>query len=174
MSLRVFISHSIGEDEIPIVDHLSASLTAAGVPNYLAVYDRQIGVRLSDKVKSQIAESQILVALLTKKGDRSSWVHDEIGYALGKGLRVAALLEKDLELDGMHEGAEYFRFDPADPRADLEALAERLGRERAEQDAAEARAEAVSAQSQADAAVVVAVIALCIALVAIAVLAARE
>lgn len=174
MPLTVFISHSVGKEENLVVNHLSAALSGAGVPNYLAMHDRQPGVRLSEKVKAHIGDSHVLIAVLTRKGDESSWVHDEIGYALGKGLRVVALLERGLKLDGMHEGAEYISFDPTNPGADIVTLSERLARQQAEQDAEHARAEAAEARGRADAVEVFAVIVLCIALVAIAVLAARK
>ena len=174
MTLNVFISHSVGKTENPIVHHLSASLTGAGVPNYLAMYDRRPGVRLSEKVKAHITDSRVLIALLTKGGDESSWVHDEIGYALGKGLRVVALLEKSLKLDGMHEGAEYFSFDPANPGPDIAALSERLARERAEEEAEAAKAELAGAQAQLEAMEVFAVVMVCIAVVAVVLLAAKK
>ena len=172
--MKVFISHSVGKAELRFVHHLSASLTGAEVPNYLALHDRQPGVRLSEKVKSHIESSQVLIALLTRKGNQSSWVHDEIGYALGKGLKVFAFVEKSLKLDGMHAGAEYLTFDPTDPSSDIAALSERLARQRAEAEAASARELAANAQAQADVATIFAIAFLCVAVVALLLLAARR
>lgn len=174
MPITVFISHSVGEAENPIVNHLAASLSGAGIPNYLAMHDRQPGTRLTEKVKTHITASQVLVALLTRKGNQSSWVHDEIGFALGKGRRVVALLEKGLKVDGMHNGAEYFEFDPADPASDIAVLSERLARQGAEEEAESARGKLGAAQAQADAVMLFAVVVVIIALVAIAVVAGRK
>lgn len=174
MALSVFISHSVGKDENRIVDGLSASLTGAGVPNYMAMHDREPGKRLTDKVRVHIDASKVLVALLTPKGDQASWVHDEIGYALGRGLRVVAFLEKGLKLDGMHEGAEYVSFDPNNPAADIAVLSERLAREQAEDDAKSARDQLASARASVDALEVVAVLAVCAAIIVLVILAARK
>lgn len=174
MTLSVFISHSVGPAENPTVNHLSASLAGAGVPNYVAMHDRQPGVRLSEKVKRHIESSRVLIAMLTKRGNEASWVRDEIGYALGKGLRVVAFVERDLKLDGMHEGAEYVSFDPTDPSRDISVLSERLAREKAEEEAALAKAQTAEAQLRAEQAEFAALIIFVLALIAIAYFASRK
>jgi hypothetical protein len=174
MTLSVFVSHSVGTAENPLVNQLSASLHGAGVPNYLAMYDRQPGVRLSDKVKRHIVESSLLVAVLTKLGQESSWVHDEIGFALGKERRVVAFVEKGLKIDGMHAAAEYVSFDPKAPDADISALSERLARLRAEEEAAAARKALSGMTERAENAEIAALILLVAAVIVIAFLAARK
>lgn len=170
----MFISHSVGTVENPIVNHLSASLFGAGVPNYLAMYDRQPGVRLSKKVTAHIEESSILVAVLTQRGQDSSWVHDEIGYALGRKLRVVSFIENGLKLDGLHAGVEEVYFDPKDPAKDIAILSERIARERAEKAAAEARADAAESDQATQNAEIAAVIIVVAAIFVIAILASRK
>lgn len=122
MPLGVFISHSVGPVELPIVEKLSAVLTGTGVTPYLAMYDRQAGVLLSAKVQEHIRQSDVLLAVLTAKGTEAAWVHDEIGFALGKDLRVLPFVEKGVDVKGMLKGVEAYEFDPSAPEGAIERV----------------------------------------------------
>ena len=126
MSLGVFISHSVGGVELPIVRRISASLSGAGVTPYLAMDDRQVGTKLTTKVQQHIEESDVLLALLTTKGTESDWVHDEIGFALGKGRKVLPFVEKGVDVGGMLAGVEYYEFDPESPQPAIDRVAHDL------------------------------------------------
>jgi hypothetical protein len=115
MALRVFVSHAIGNDELPIVHHLAAALLGVGVEAYLGVYDREPGSPLGAKIQRSIDASDLVVVLLTKKGVESAWVNQEVGYAIGRGKKVLPFVEKGLDTEGMLHGVEYFVFDPAKP-----------------------------------------------------------
>lgn len=161
MSLAVFVSHSVGSHELPVVHHLSAALTGVGVQPYLALYDRQPGTYLSKKVMDSIARSDVLLVLVTTKGTESKWVHEEIGFALGKGLDVKPLVEKGVDVGQMLSGVEHSEFDPSAPASGVESMALYLkALERARE--AEAQRERVTraeeAASQAEAIAVVAVL----------------
>jgi TIR domain len=150
MSLSVFISHSIGPVEIPIVNHLSAALYGAGVNAYLAFYDRQPGVQLSSKVQANIDASDILLALVSKKGVDSTWVQHEVGFALGRNKKVIAFVEKGVKPGAMLQGVEYYEFDPSAPGGSVDNMAGYLKWLKSQKELAIAQRQAAIAQAEAD------------------------
>jgi hypothetical protein len=150
MALDVFISHSIGPEEIPVVNHLSAALNGAGVGAYLALYDRQPGVLLSAKVQTNIGGSDILVALVSKRGVDSEWVHHETGFALGRSKRVIAFVEKGIKPGGMLAGVEYYEFDPANPDGQVGEMATYVAWLKSQKELATTRQQLAAVQEGAD------------------------
>ena len=52
---------------------------------------------------------------MTSDGSRSQWVHNEVGYARGKGKMVIPIVEKGVISGGFLEGVEYIPFRIDDP-----------------------------------------------------------
>ena len=149
-TLTVFISHSVGTTELPIVHHLSAALYGAGVGAYLALYDRQPGVQLSAKVQMNIDASDILLALITKAGLESAWVQQEIGFALGRRKKVIAFVEKGVKPEAMLQGVEYYQLDPSTPGGTVNHMANYLAWLKSQKELAIAQQEAALARAEAD------------------------
>ena len=97
--MRVFISHAFGGDDEELAGTLKDDLEEAGVGGYLAEKTQRYDLLISDKIRREIEESDWLVAVITKRGQASASVHEEIGYALGKGIEVALMVE-----EGVREG----------------------------------------------------------------------
>ena len=97
--MRVFISHAFGGDDEELAGTLKDDLEEAGVGGYLAEETQRYDLLISDKIRREIEESDWLVAVITKRGQASASVHEEIGYALGKGIEVALMVE-----EGVREG----------------------------------------------------------------------
>ncbi|HEV2390209.1 MAG TPA: toll/interleukin-1 receptor domain-containing protein, partial [Nitrososphaerales archaeon] len=134
MTLSVFLSHSVGEAENRMVDELSARLTGAQVPHYVAKYDRQPGVYLSEKVRGHIEASPVLFALITRRGQDSRYVNQEIGYALRGKSRVIAFVEDGAWEGAMIAGVEQVPFSSDAPSKDIAAVTEFVARLKAEAD----------------------------------------
>jgi hypothetical protein len=149
MTLGVFISHSVGPVEIPIVNHLSAALYGAGVNAYLAFYDRRPGVQLSAKVQANIDASDILLALISKKGVDSAWIQHEVGFALGRHKKVIAFVEKGVKPGAMLAGVEYFEFDPAAPGGSVDNVASYMAWLNSQKELAVAQQQVAIAQAEA-------------------------
>lgn len=148
-SLTVFISHSVGPVEIPVVNHLSASLTGAGVHSYLALYDRQPGNQLSSKVRAHIDSSDALLALITKRGADSDWVQNEVGFAIGRSKPVIPLVEKGIKPGAMLQGQEYFEFDPSTPNGGVDNVTNYLSWIKSQKELAMANERAARAETRA-------------------------
>ena len=97
--MRAFISHAFGGDDERLAGTLKGDLEEAGVGGYLAEGAQRYDLLISDKIRREIEGSEWLVAIITKRGLASASVHEEIGYALGKGVEVALMVE-----EGAREG----------------------------------------------------------------------
>ena len=99
--MKVFITHMFdGEDESFAVA-LKDDLDAAGLDGYMAEKAQRYDLMIHDKIMQAIDESEWLVAIITKQSQASPSVHEEIGYALGKGIRVALMVEKGVKERGV-------------------------------------------------------------------------
>ena len=109
--MKVFISHAFGGTDEPLADALKEDLDAAGIDGYLAEKTPRYDLPISDKIRREIEASGWLVAIITKRSHASASVHEEIGYAFGKGVRVALMVEEGVEAAGVFSyGREYMRF----------------------------------------------------------------
>ena len=99
--MKVFISHAFGRDDEALADVLKEDLDAAGLEAYLAEKTPQYNLPISVKIRREIEKSDWLVAVITKRSHASASVHEEIGYALGKGVEVAPMAEEGVGESGV-------------------------------------------------------------------------
>ena len=115
----VFLSHSTRDRGLVIT--LANLLTKFKVTVLVAEWYLSPGESLDKKIFTQIDKSDCVVALLTKHGIRSRWVHEEIGYALKGGKPIVPLVEKGTSHQDLAalQGREYIEFDPLQPQEAL-------------------------------------------------------
>ena len=99
--MKVFITHAFGGGDELLANALKEDLSAAGLVGYLAEKTQRYDLMISDKIRQEIDESDWLVAVITKRSQESASVHEEIGYALGRGIRVALMVEKGVKEGGV-------------------------------------------------------------------------
>ena len=99
--MKVFITHAFGGADESLANMLKNVLGAAGIDGYLAEKAQRYDLLISDKIRQEIDESDWLVAIITKQSQASASVHEEIGYALGRGVRVALMVEEGVEKSGV-------------------------------------------------------------------------
>src|SRR3569623_94903 len=124
VSIDVFFSHTFGDRSL--VTELTRDAAALGVNIYTYEEDPRPGEPIAPKLQSQIEKSDAVIALLTHEGAASSYVQQEIGFAIRSGKLVVPLVET-----GVHEsrlgklaGIEYIPF----IRGDIEAIRSALKR----------------------------------------------
>jgi hypothetical protein len=122
---RIFLSHSA--DDSDLVQGIRAQLRAIDIAVYLYEEHTEPGRSIPEKLQQAIRESHALVALLTPASAARSFVHDEIGYALGQGKPAVALVTPGVAADalGMLQG-EYIPLDPERPLIGIAKLTEFL------------------------------------------------
>lgn len=116
MPFKVFISHSTADARQ--VEQLHLLLTASRIESYVCSHDHQAGRSLAEKLQAAIDRSDAVIVILTESSATSTYVAQEIGWALKGGKLVIPLVDQRIaaELDlGMLQGVEQIRFDPADP-----------------------------------------------------------
>ena len=99
--MRAFISHKFTENDTPLAARLADILKARNGSGYLAERHLEYDLMIHEKLKGAIDGSDYLVAIVTEEGQSSPSVHEEIGYALGKGIPVLIMLERDVKLRGV-------------------------------------------------------------------------
>ena len=99
--MKVFISHMFGEEDERLGSVLKEDIDVAGMEGYLAEKTPRYDLLIGDKLRQEIGESEWVVAIITKRSQTSASVHQEIGYALGKGIKVALLVEDGVTKSGV-------------------------------------------------------------------------
>lgn len=115
MSYTVFISHSASDQRL--VTTLSNTLSRMGINVYVAEWYLAPGTPVSRKVFEQIDNSNCVVAVLTRNGIRSQWVHQEIGYARKANKPIIPLVEKGVRREQLAslQGIAYIEYSPYTP-----------------------------------------------------------
>jgi hypothetical protein len=135
MAFKVFISHST--TDLGLVQQLQYSLETNGIETYLADLHPQPGDTLASKISNAIEQSNCLIAVLTRDGTRSRWVHQEIGFAKGKGKLVIPVFEEGVSSTGFVEGVEYIRFNRENPADAINKIVDYLKRLKADKESGE-------------------------------------
>jgi len=135
MAFKVFISHSTAD--LGLVQQLQYSLETNGIETYLADLHPQPGDTLAIKISNAIEKSNCLIAVLTRDGARSQWVHQEIGYAKRAGKLVIPIVEEGIPPTGFVEGVEYIRFDRENPANAIDKIVAYLKSLKADKEAGE-------------------------------------
>jgi hypothetical protein len=119
----VFLSHSVGAADQPILARLDAEFQNLGVGVYVA--EREFSPTTPTvKIRDAIASSQVVVVLLTSAGTSSAWVNTEVGIALEQGKPIVPLVEEGVEPKGPIKERDQIRFS----RDHLEDAVERVTR----------------------------------------------
>jgi TIR domain len=136
MPYTVFVSHSSRDTEL--IAHLCSVAEHARVSLYLAEHDNQAGRSVAQKVQDNIDRSDAALVLLTHAGYTSTYVQQEIGYALRARKVVIPLLSRELHADGVNLSmlgdAGYIVIDFNNPTDACTQLSERLSQLRVKKD----------------------------------------
>lgn len=110
MAYRVFVSHSSRDRDW--VEWIKGQV-GPGVLLYLAEHDPQPGQHLPSKVTQEIDRSDAVLVFLTENSRASSFVHQEVGYAVRAKKLVIPVVQPGLPSDvlAMLAGVEYIEFD---------------------------------------------------------------
>jgi hypothetical protein len=86
LPLKAFISHR--HEDVATASEVSAVLHKFGISGFLAHRDLEGGVVWLEGLKRAVADSDMLVAVLTPKFRESVWTDQEIGIGIGLGRPV--------------------------------------------------------------------------------------
>ena len=110
MGFKVFISHSMDSEDTDVLYAMAHLLRQNSIGAYVAEWNPQYGNSLSEKVKREIDDSDLVLVILTNMSSRSAFVHQEIGYAEDKK-QIIPMVESGVDIKGFLVGKEYAEFD---------------------------------------------------------------
>lgn len=110
--IKTFIGYS--NQDVYHIHQLYESLEAVGSGPYVAEWWLEAGRPLAEKIKRNLAESTCLVTMLSDEANSSAWVHEEIGYAIGRGVPVIPVIEEGVKIRGFLEGLEFIPYSKDD------------------------------------------------------------
>jgi len=114
MSCSVFIAHA--NENFGLALKIADFLSRIGVEGYIQSQIAKYGKEpLPERIKRAIRNSKFLIAILTQQGEKSSWVNQEIGYAIGVGVPVIPLKTAEAELKGFIRDYKYRDLNPSNP-----------------------------------------------------------
>jgi nucleoside 2-deoxyribosyltransferase len=115
MAYSVFVSHSTRD--FRIVSALARVLSQFGIRPFLAEWYLTPGQRLDKKVFREIDTAHCVVVFITQNGLRSTWVQQEIGYAIRAGKPIIPIVEVGIPHQrlGALVGRQFIPFDSMHP-----------------------------------------------------------
>jgi hypothetical protein len=122
MSFRVFLSHNAGDHVL--VAELRRFAQIAGITLYTYDQDVQGGRNLLDKLNKEIAQSDVVLALLTRQGATRSAIQQEVGIALSLGKHIIPVCEQGTEESalGFLKDREWIAVDSDKPSLALDGI----------------------------------------------------
>jgi hypothetical protein len=132
--IQIFLCHNMHDREW--CEWLKARAEELDVKVYMAEHDVRPGENLKDKITKAIDESNAVVALITTNSVNTTFVNQEIGYAISAKKLVIPLVQPGISQDelAMLQGAEYITFDfnrPHEGHAQLTAALQKLVQQQA-------------------------------------------
>lgn len=115
MSYKVFVSHSSESEDLPLINQLANHLQVSGIECYVALWFREPGRDIGEKIRSAIQASDAVFGIWTKGGSQAQWVNQELGFAEALGKPIVLLVEQGVRVKGFAQNREYISFDRNNP-----------------------------------------------------------
>lgn len=109
---QVFVSHAPADLEL--VQELFSTVKNFPFGVHIALEEVESG-RSRKRLEGRLANSDVVVAVLTEHAETSSWINQEIGYALAKGIPVLPLYEDERMCGGFITDVEGVTIDRENP-----------------------------------------------------------
>ncbi len=109
---QVFVSHAPAD--LDLVQELFSTVKNFPFGVHIALEEIESG-RSRKRLEGRLANSDVVVAVLTQRSAISRWVNQEIGYALAKGIPVLPLYEEASLRGGLISDVEGVKIDRDNP-----------------------------------------------------------
>lgn len=110
---KIFISHST--KDAAFVALLSQSLKQAGVDTFVARTDAEAGKQLWPQIAQAILHSNLVIGVYTPSAAASSFVNQELSWAVANRKQLVVLAETRGDLIGVLEGRKYIKYRAEQP-----------------------------------------------------------
>jgi len=109
---QVYVSHA--PPDLGLVEELFSTVKNFPFGVHVALEEADSG-SARKRLKGRLANSDVVVAVLTETAATDEWVNQEIGYAVAKGIPVLPLYEDDRYVGGFIDDLEGVRIDRERP-----------------------------------------------------------
>lgn len=134
MAFKVFVSHSMAQEDLGIVYEAARQARSKEIDCYIAERDWQFGKSLPKKIETAIRACDCFVAFWTAGGSHSAYVNQEIGFARAcQKLRIF-VVERGVALKGFDIDKEYIELSRYNPFEAIRTLSEYLSGLKAEKE----------------------------------------
>jgi hypothetical protein len=106
---QVFVSHAPADSDL--VEDLFSTVRNLPISVHVALEAVEPG-RSRRNLEGRLANSDVLVAVLTADSEYDQWVNQEVGYAIAKGIPVLPLSAESISTKGFIEDHERVRLEP--------------------------------------------------------------
>lgn len=120
---QIYVSHA--PTDLELVQELFSTVKNFPFGVHIALEEIESG-QARDRLKGRLANSDVVVAVLTETAATSKWVNQEIGYAVAKGIPVLPLYEEEAHAGGFISDLEGVTIDRKDLVATVFNLLSRL------------------------------------------------
>src|SRR6056297_1001601 len=109
---QIFVSH--GPKDLAVVQELFSTVKNFPFSVHIALEAVESNQN-RDRLEGRLANSDVVVAVLTRNSTASEWINQEIGYAIAKGIPVLPLYEDPSVGGGFIDGVEGIKLDRENP-----------------------------------------------------------
>ncbi|SEH14238.1 TIR domain-containing protein [Natronorubrum sediminis] len=120
---QIYVSHAPADLEL--VQELFSTVKNFPFGTHIALEEVESG-RSRQRLEGRLANSDVVVAVLTEESSTSRWVNQEVGYALAKGVPVIPLADSERHLGGFLENADSVAITRENPSRTIYDLISRL------------------------------------------------
>ncbi|MFC6717218.1 toll/interleukin-1 receptor domain-containing protein [Natrialbaceae archaeon GCM10025810] len=120
---QVFVSHA--PTDLGLVQELFSTVKNFPFGVHVALEEVESG-RSRKRLEGRLANSDVVVAVLTERAANSTWINQEVGYALAKGIPVLPMYESEDVRGGFITDVEGVQIDRENPSVTIFNLLCRL------------------------------------------------
>ena len=120
---QIYVSHAPGDLEL--VQELFSTVKNFPFGVHIALEEVEAG-RSRERLEGRLANSDVVVAVITDDAATNRWINQEIGYALAKGIPVLPLYEDERQRGGYVSDVDGVTIDRENPSFTIFNLLSRL------------------------------------------------
>ena len=120
---QVYVSHAPGD--LTLVQDLFSTVKNFPIGVHIALEELE-SVHARTRLEGRVANSDVVVAVLTEDMAETTWIDQEIGYAVAKGIPVVPLCEEGVSHRGYVSDVEGVTIDRSDLTVTIFKLLSRL------------------------------------------------
>ena len=109
--LKIFISHSMAKRDAKVLTYLNKKIRTFGFQPYFAEHSLSTVNTITEKIKKEIALTNLVLVFLSKSAVQSQFVQQEVGLAEANDKPLLIIKEKGVKMKGVLYGRDSIELD---------------------------------------------------------------